>query len=50
MSAVGNKAGLVLLGAGLGMALPSLPTPFSIIQAYVWIILIIVGIILIIKD
>jgi len=50
MSAVGNKAGLVLIGAGLGMALPSLPNPFNMIQPYLWILLIVIGVILIIKD
>ncbi len=54
MSAGGNKAGLVVLGVGLGMALPivlgTLPAPINMIQQYLWIILIVIGIILIIKD
>jgi len=50
MSAVGNKAGLVLIGAGLGMALPQLPSPVSMIQPFLWILLIVIGVILIIKD
>ena len=50
MSSVNSKAGLVILGAGIGMALPGLPAPMNVIQQYLWIILVIVGIILIIKD
>jgi len=50
MSIVGNKAGLVIIGAGVGLALPSIPAPLNIIQPYLWIILIIIGVILIIKD
>ncbi len=41
-------AGLFMMGMGLGIALPSLPEPLSILNPWLWIILLTIGIILII--
>lgn len=43
------QAGIFLIGMGIGVALPTLPAPLNIINSWVWILLIIVGVILLIK-
>ncbi len=44
------QAGLFLIGVGLGTALPAFPGPLELFRPWLWIILIIIGIILIIKS
>jgi hypothetical protein len=44
------QAGIFLIGMGLGVAFPALPAPLNILDTWVWVILIIIGIILIIRN
>lgn len=44
------QAGIFLIGMGIGVALPSLPEPLAIINPWVWIILVIAGTALVIKN
>lgn len=44
------QIGIFMIGMGLGVAFPALPTPLNLIQPYLWVILIIIGMILIIRN
>ncbi len=44
------QAGIFLIGMGIGVALPSFPDPLSILNPWIWIILVIVGTALVIKN
>ncbi len=44
------QAGLFLIGIGLGIALPSLPEPITVLSPWLWILFILVGVILIVKS
>ena len=44
------QAGIFLIGMGIGVALPALPEPLAIINPWVWIILVIAGTALVIKN
>jgi len=43
------QIGILLIGVGIGSALPVLPAPLTILDSWLWIILVIIGIGLIIK-
>lgn len=44
------QAGIFLIGMGIGVALPSFPEPLNIITPWLWIILVIIGTALVIKN
>ncbi|MBT4192413.1 MAG: hypothetical protein HOE11_03835 [Candidatus Diapherotrites archaeon] len=43
------QIGILLIGVGIGSALPGLPAPLSMLNSWLWIILVVIGIGLIIK-
>ncbi len=45
-----RSAGLFLVGMGVGIALPPLPNELNMVKNVFWLILILVGIFLIIKE
>lgn len=44
------QIGIFLIGMGLGVALPSFPEPLNILNPWLWIILIVAGTALVIKN
>jgi hypothetical protein len=43
------EAGLFLIGLGIGMYVPTLPKPISVIQPFLGMIVILLGVLLLIK-
>ncbi len=46
---MGSEAGLFLIGIGVGLYVPSLPSPIDVIQPFLGLIIILIGVILLIK-
>jgi len=44
-----NEAGLFLIGLGVGMYVPTLPKPMDVIQPFLGLIVILIGVLLMIK-
>ncbi len=44
-----NEAGLFLIGLGVGMYIPVLPKPINVIQPFLGLIVILIGVLLMIK-
>jgi len=43
------KIGLFFIGMGIGAVLPSLPAPLNILNSWIWLVLIAIGIVFMIK-
>ncbi len=46
---MGNEAGLFLIGLGVGSYIPSLPAPLDVIQPFLGLIVILIGVLLMVK-
>ncbi len=49
MIVLGNNIGMLLLGVAIGSIIPGFPPPLDIVNQYVWVVFLIVGLILLIK-
>jgi len=45
-----NEAGLFLIGMGVGTYMPLLPPPLNLVQPFLGLILVIIGVLLMIKN
>lgn len=43
------QIGLFIIGMGIGLALPRLPAPLNVLDNWLWILFLIIGVILMIK-
>ncbi len=45
-----REIGMLLLGVAIGTLIPKLPAPLDLIQPFVWVAFLIVGLVLMIKE
>ncbi len=45
-----REIGMLLLGVAIGTLIPDLPGPFDLFQPYLWVVFLVVGIVLLIKE
>lgn len=46
---MGSEAGLFLIGIGVGLYVPAMPKPIDVIQPFLGLIIILIGVMLLIK-
>lgn len=49
MGTGGKELGMLFIGVAIGVIIPALPEPITIVQPFVWLIFFIIGVILLIK-